>query len=568
MGDTDAAQAARSYLTDERGLTMDVLKAARIGLAHSPGDSRATWWTMIPVPQRGGGDTAPIVAVKGFGFDPEAGAWKCKDGRKIPRNAGSAALYDLVPTNPMESPVVVCEGELDALCALSNGVNAVTGTAGAGTFKKDWARYVASLAPTQNHGVVVAYDGDEKGRRNARQEVAPRLHEAGAEVGVASLPDGTDVSDVLTEGDATDLHAHLAQADPYEPSEVEADEPDEEDTSRQPSGPDVQPLLGTEEPDPMQWRVADFVPEDHLTMLVGDGGTGKSILALYLSLRICTGHPFLGMGTRKGRVLYIDHELDRNEQLRRVHRIARGMNLNAGDPALRDRFLYWRPQNPLGSEEHQEDLLEAVDAHEIDLVILDSLTMGAEGDVTDVADVVPIMQHMRRWPTTIAIDHVSHNTAKRSAAQARAFGSVFKRNAARSSLTLAQSETGGYCIQQEKSNFSDGDGRLVYAVEWTEDEIAFETISDADERAAGLLSDLSSKDVTLVAVKEEYEALGGAVLAGNVVQWRDGRDDVSSVKRKTVQNHFSALKRRGEVIGADGEGVLPASAEYEAEAPF
>ena len=568
MSDHDAAQAARSYLTDERGIAESVLRAARIGSAHSPDDYRAEWWVMIPVPRRGGGDTAPIIAVKGFGFDPEAGGWKRKDGRKIPRNAGSAALYDLVPSDPFDGPVVVCEGELDGLCALSNGFNAVTGTAGAGTFKPEWATYLASLAPAQKHGAVVAYDGDEKGRRNAREEVAPRLHEAGAEVRVACLPNGTDVNDVLTEGDATDLHAHLAQADPYEPSEVEAVEPDEEDTSRQPSGPDVQPLLGTEEPDPMQWRVADFVPEDHLTMLVGDGGTGKSILALYLSLRICTGHPFLGMGTRKGRVLYIDHELDRNEQLRRVHRIARGMNLNAGDPALRDRFLYWRPQNPLGSEEHQEDLLEAVDAHEIDLVILDSLTMGAEGDVTDVADVVPIMQHIRRWPTTIAIDHVSHNTAKRSAAQARAFGSVFKRNAARSSLTLAQSETGGYCIQQEKSNFSDGDGRLVYAVEWTEDEIAFETISDADERAAGLLSDLSSKDVTLIAVKEEYEALGGAVLAGNVVQWRDGRDDVSSVKRKTVQNHFSALKRRGEVIGADGEGVLPASAEYEAEAPF
>ena len=333
-------------------------------------------------------------------------------------------------------------------------------------------------------------------------------------------------------------------------------------------GPDVQPLLGTKEPDPMQWRVADFVPDDHLTMLVGDGGTGKSILALYLSLRVCTGHPFLGMGTRKGRVLYVDHELDRDEQLRRVHRISRGMGLDAGDTALRDRFLYWRPQNPLGSEEHQEHLLKAVDAHEIDLVVLDSLTMGAEGDVTDVADVVPIVQNIRRWPTTIAIDHVSHSTARSSAATARAFGSVFKRNAARSSITLAQSDTGGYCLQQEKSNFSDGDGRLVYAVEWTEDEITFERISDADERAAGLLSDLSSKDVTLVAVKEEHQALGGAVLAENVVQWRDGRDDVSSVKRKTVQNHFSALKRLGKVIGADGEGVLPASAEYEAEAPF
>ena len=212
--------------------------------------------------------------------------------------------------------------------------------------------------------------------------------------------------------------------------------------------------------------------------------------------------------------------------------------------------------------------MTAVDEHGIDFVVLDSLTMGAQGDVTDVADVVPIMQDIRQWPTTLAIDHVSHSTAKGSASQARAFGSVFKRNAARSSLTLAKSDTGGYCIQQEKSNFSEGDGRLVYAVDWTEDEIVFESISDADERAAGLLSDLSSKDVTLVAVKEEHEALGSAVLAENVVEWRDERDEVTSVQKKTVQNHFSALKRRGDLIGADGEGVLPVSAQYEAEAPF
>jgi len=335
-------------------------------------------------------------------------------------------------------------------------------------------------------------------------------------------------------------------------------------------GPDVQPLLGTEEPDPMEWRVADFVPEDHLTMLVGDGGTGKSVLALHLALCICTGRSFLGMGTKRGRVLYIDHELDREEQLRRVHRIARAMGIDASDSSLRDRFRYWRPTHPLGSEEHQADLMQAVTAHKIDLVILDSLTMGAEGDVTDVADVVPIMQHLRQWPTTVAIDHVSHSTARGSAAQARAFGSVFKRNAARSSLTLAKSDTGGYCIQQEKSNFSEGDGRLTYAVEWGEEEITFEAISDADARAQGLLSDLSSKDVTLVAVKEEYEALGGAVLAENVVDWREGRDDVTSVAKKTVQNHFSALKQSGDLIGAKGEGVKPKAAEHDPaqEAPF
>jgi DNA primase len=219
MSDTEAAQAARSYLTDERGLTTDVLKAARIGLAHSPEDYRATWWIMIPVPHRSGGNPPPIVAVKGFAFNPAATDWKrTDDGDKIPRNAGSAALYDLVPSDPFNSPVVVCEGELDALSALSHGFNAVTGTSGAGTFRDEWAAYLSRLAPAQDHGIVVAFDGDEKGRKWGPEHAAT-LHEAGLDVRIASLPDGRDVNDVLVSGGRDALESHLAQAEPFSPTE-------------------------------------------------------------------------------------------------------------------------------------------------------------------------------------------------------------------------------------------------------------------------------------------------------------------------------------------------------------
>ena len=43
VGETAAAQAARSYPMDERGIAESVLRATRIGLAHSPSDYRAEW---------------------------------------------------------------------------------------------------------------------------------------------------------------------------------------------------------------------------------------------------------------------------------------------------------------------------------------------------------------------------------------------------------------------------------------------------------------------------------------------------------------------------------------------
>lgn len=330
----------------------------------------------------------------------------------------------------------------------------------------------------------------------------------------------------------------------------------------------VVPLYDFERPDPLQWFVAGLVPEGHLTMLIADGGTGKSFLALHLALCIASGQPFLGRGVDRGRVLYIDHELDEDEQRRRVWRVAAGMGLGAHDEALRHRLFYTRPHHPLGTDDHHIKVLEYVDRLDIDFVVLDSLTMGAAGDIKDQSDFVPIAQQIRQWPTTLAIDHVSHSTARSSASKARAFGSVFKRNAARSSLTLAKADTGGYVIQQEKSNFDAGDARLYYATTFEEDAVTFEHIDEADERAADLLSDLSSEGVTLTAVKKLYETFEGAVLPENVVEWRDERDGCTSVAVGTVRNHLTALRQSDDVVSAEGEGVLPAKAKYESDASF
>jgi hypothetical protein len=196
LGDSSEAQAARGYLTNARGIPLDDLKACHVGLAHTPSDNRATWWIMIPVPDRRV-EGAPIVATKGFGFDPSGGDWERNDnGHKVARNGGSAALYNLVFPDALDTPVLVCEGELDALSALSHGFNAVTGTAGAGTFKPEWGERISSLAPAQDHGVVVAFDGDEAGRNNG-PDVAATLAQEDLDVRLANLPDGQDVNDVL-----------------------------------------------------------------------------------------------------------------------------------------------------------------------------------------------------------------------------------------------------------------------------------------------------------------------------------------------------------------------------------
>jgi len=223
MGDSKAARAARFYLIERRGLTEEVLRNRKIGLVHKPRHTQGVsvkCWICIPIPRSPQSDNeqATIVATKAFAFDPDQEDWlRDPSGRKIPRNTGSA-LYDV--TGTPDRPVLLCEGEIDALCALAHGFNAVTGTNGA-TFKQAWAEYVAGLTSAADHGVVVCFDGDKAGRTGAKK-AAHFLHEVGVGVRIAALPEGQDVNDVLLAGSSEALEAIVDASRMFEPDSSEA----------------------------------------------------------------------------------------------------------------------------------------------------------------------------------------------------------------------------------------------------------------------------------------------------------------------------------------------------------
>jgi hypothetical protein len=56
----------------------------------------------------------------------------------------------------------------------------------------------------------------------------------------------------------------------------------------------------------------------------GDGGTAKSTLVMHLGQRVARGEKWLGFETVKTRVLYLDFELDKEEQTRRAYEVATG----------------------------------------------------------------------------------------------------------------------------------------------------------------------------------------------------------------------------------------------------
>lgn len=118
--------------------------------------------------------------------------------------SGSAQLF---PIDELENnELVLVEGELDALALISKGINAVTGTAGAGTFTSSMADELT------NKKVTIFYDNDKAGFLGTNKVIG-KLHELTDELFVTDwkyfenttdggfkVPDGYDVSEYFADG--------------------------------------------------------------------------------------------------------------------------------------------------------------------------------------------------------------------------------------------------------------------------------------------------------------------------------------------------------------------------------
>lgn len=74
------------------------------------------------------------------------------------------------------------------------------------------------------------------------------------------------------------------------------------------------------------WLVRDLIPSGTVTLLGGDGGTGKSLVALQLAASVALSRTWLGLPVSSGRALYISAEDDRDELHRRLSDVTRAEN--------------------------------------------------------------------------------------------------------------------------------------------------------------------------------------------------------------------------------------------------
>jgi DNA-binding transcriptional ArsR family regulator len=209
-------------------------------------------------------------------------------------------------------------------------------------------------------------------------------------------------------------------------------------------------------PRPVEWLVKDLIPARHATNLYGDSGTGKSLIALYLALCVIEGIPFLNFPTTKrGKVLYLDLELDAEIHTLRWWAIARGAGYTTPPKGLR--YVRWTH----GLIGHEGELCELIEQEQPALLIVDSFGK-ATGKPLDPDFAIALYNLFDALPVPVlVIDHTAKPNPEIPAESAREYGTVYKRHYARSAIQvdLQGSERGhiGVILRHQKSNF----GRLA-----------------------------------------------------------------------------------------------------------
>lgn len=179
--------------------------------------------------------------------------------------------------------------------------------------------------------------------------------------------------------------------------------------------------------EPLTYLLRPLVFKDKPSALYGDGGTGKSTLALACAMTVSVGGTLAGISALKGKALYLDYEDSYDVHVRRMKAIA------AGHPDLAEAHVsYQACTEPLLNLAHP--LLRQIRAEGITFLVLDSLVAATGGDASAEA-AARIFKAIRTFGIgTLILAHVAKNPAEGQ--DPSIYGSVFNKNFTRATWEL------------------------------------------------------------------------------------------------------------------------------------
>ena len=182
------------------------------------------------------------------------------------------------------------------------------------------------------------------------------------------------------------------------------------------------------------WLVEPFLRRRQPSVFFGDGGEGKSTLALATCLSLTTGHPFIpGVIIQQiGNAYYADFESDIDDVIGVAHDLCKG----AGVPFPKERLFYRRFSGAL--IDHADAILRDIAAHQIDAIGIDSLVASGGMDANESEAARMYFNAIRTFGiASLGVSHVSKGD------DAKPFGSIFWWNLARNIWHIQKTQDAG-----------------------------------------------------------------------------------------------------------------------------
>jgi RecA-family ATPase len=212
--------------------------------------------------------------------------------------------------------------------------------------------------------------------------------------------------------------------------------------------------------------VPDWLPQNAVTLFAGDGGSGKSLIALQLAVCIAAGRSFMGLPVQRRRVAFLSLEDDQDKLHWRLANVCRWFDIELA--SLHDWLIVWdgeRSEAALASETHDGLMFgpayiwtaTAMAETRAEVLVLDNASDSFDANENARRLVRRFFRMLRSLvPTTGAIlllAHVDKSAAKAGQTTHGFSGSTAWSNSARSRWYLRQDDDGeSLVLELQKAN--------------------------------------------------------------------------------------------------------------------
>lgn len=294
------------------------------------------------------------------------------------------------------------------------------------------------------------------------------------------------------------------------------------------------------------WRVDNLLVQNHPNLLWADGGTGKSMFALFLGVLIQQGYTDTdhNLVVEPGNVLYLDYETDEQEIAKRSRMIHKGLGM-----VPESQIVY---QNMTTSLVDGEDRLrDLIFNHKIEVMIVDSMGMAVKGELEQQDAVTNFFAVLRRLGnmgiTSLVISHSNR--------AGQVFGSAFTHHWSRFIWEAKKSSSSpsgmDFTLFNRKANNVGMQPSQTWGVDFTDDSVVY---TRGDTFMTDLKGELSYAQLVFKIIESE-----GAKTAEQL------KEQIASLKadpvdraHSNVSTEISKAKKKGTLVETE-TGLLELS---------